>query len=110
MGGATWATAAYVDFYNGEYLLSTPATKDRPPDRLPPEEGKAILERLLRGLRQRGYELVTVSELLRMGPVETVADGYFTVPGDNLKYDEIFPGKGTLKPDPSRPFTTVPVP
>jgi hypothetical protein len=47
MGGATWATAAYVDFYNGEYLLSTPATKDRPPDRLPPEEGKAILERLL---------------------------------------------------------------
>ena len=41
------ATAAYVDFYNGEYQLSTPATKSRPPYRLPPKEGKAILERLL---------------------------------------------------------------
>ncbi|MDP3426102.1 MAG: hypothetical protein Q8S17_01820, partial [Humidesulfovibrio sp.] len=68
------------------------------------------LERLIKGLRKRGYELVTVSELLRLGTPEAVADGYFTIPGDNLKYDAIFPGKGTLKPDPTRPFTTVPVP
>jgi len=75
-----------------------------------PQKTFDILERLLKGLRRRGYELVTVSELLRLGKVETVAEGYFTVPGDNLKYDAIFPGKGTLKPDPSRPFTSVPVP
>ncbi|MHC1702183.1 MAG: polysaccharide deacetylase family protein [Humidesulfovibrio sp.] len=75
-----------------------------------PQKSFDILERLVRGLRKRGYELVTVSELLRLGAPETVADGYFTVPGDNLKYDGIFPGKGTLKPDPTRPFTTVPVP
>lgn len=47
VGCPTLAAGAYVDFYNGEYLLSTPATKSRPPLRLPPEEGKAILERLL---------------------------------------------------------------
>jgi len=75
-----------------------------------PQKSLPILERLLKGLRRSGYELVTVSELLRLGPVETVADGYFTIPGDNLKYDTIFPGKGTLKPDPTRPFTTIPVP
>ena len=75
-----------------------------------PQKSFDILERLVKGLRRRGYALVTVSELLRLGPVETVVDGYFTVPGDNLKYDAIFPGKGTLKPDPSRPFTSVPVP
>ncbi|OGR36975.1 MAG: hypothetical protein A2051_05985 [Desulfovibrionales bacterium GWA2_65_9] len=75
-----------------------------------PQKSFDILERLVKGLRQRGYALVTVSELLRLGKVETVADGYFTVPGDNLKYDAIFPGKGTLKPDTSRPYTTVPVP
>ena len=75
-----------------------------------PQKSFAILERLLRGLRKQGYELVTVSELLRLGTPEIVADGYFTTPGDNLKYDAIFPGKGTLKPDPPRPFTTVPVP
>jgi len=75
-----------------------------------PQKSFDILERLVRGLRKRGYELVTMSELLRLGAPETVADGYFTVPGDNLKYDGIFPGKGTLKPDPTRPFTSVPVP
>jgi len=75
-----------------------------------PQKSFAILERLLDGLRRRGYELVTVGELLRLGAPEAVADGYFTIPGDNLKYDVIFPGKGTLKPDPTRPYTTVPVP
>jgi len=75
-----------------------------------PEKTFAVLPRVLKGLRRRGFELVTVSELLRLGPVETVADGYFSEPGDNLQYDAIFPGKGTLKPDPTRPFTTVPVP
>jgi len=75
-----------------------------------PEKTFEVLGRVLKGLRRRGYELVTVSELLRLGRVETVADGFFSEPGDNLRYDAIFPGKGTLKPDPARPFTTVPVP
>jgi len=75
-----------------------------------PEKTFEVLTRVLKGLRKRGYELVTLSELLRMGKAETVADGYFSEPGDNLQYDAIFPGKGTLKPDPTQPYTTVPVP
>jgi hypothetical protein len=75
-----------------------------------PQKSFEILERLLPALRKRGYELVTVSELLRLGAPQAVREGYFTIPGDNLQYDAIFPGKGTLKPDPTRPFATVPVP
>ncbi|MBU1231093.1 MAG: hypothetical protein KKA55_13840 [Proteobacteria bacterium] len=48
LGGATCAAGSYVHFYDGEYLLSTPATKGRTHDRLPPTEGKALLERLLK--------------------------------------------------------------
>lgn len=47
LGGATCAVGSYVHFYKGEYLLSTPATKSRPHDRLPAQEGKALLERLI---------------------------------------------------------------
>lgn len=75
-----------------------------------PQKTYPLLQLLLAGLRQRGYELVTVSEMLRLGTPEYSQDGYFTTPGDNLKYDTIFPGKGTLKPDPTRPYTTTPVP
>ncbi len=75
-----------------------------------PEKTFEVLTRVLSGLQRRGYELVTVGELLRLGRPEAVADGYFSEPGDNLQYDAIFPGKGTLKPDPTRPYTTVPVP
>ncbi len=75
-----------------------------------PEKSFAILQRLLPALLRQGYEPVTVSELLRLGRPQAVRQGYFTIPGDNLQYDAIFPGKGTLKPDPARPFTTVPVP
>ncbi len=75
-----------------------------------PQKSFEILQRLLPALRTRGYELVTVSELLRLGAPQAVREGYFTIPGDNLQYDAIFPGKGTLKPDPTRPFATVPVP
>lgn len=75
-----------------------------------PQKTYEILERLLPALRARGYELVTAGELLRLGPARSVRQGYFTTPGDNLRYDAIFPGKGTLKPDPARPFTTEPVP
>jgi len=69
-----------------------------------------VLKRLVAELRARGYELLTVSELLRLGTPESVRDGYFTEPGDNLRYDSEYPGKGTLHPDPTRPATGVPVP
>ncbi len=75
-----------------------------------PQKSYEILERLLPALRARGYELVTAGELLQAGRARSVRQGYFTIPGDNLQYDTIFPGKGTLKPDPTRPFATVPVP
>ncbi|MBI5518424.1 MAG: polysaccharide deacetylase family protein [Desulfovibrio sp.] len=75
-----------------------------------PQKTFAILRILLPELKKRGYETVTVSELLRRGRPQTVREGYFTTPGDNLQYDAIFPGKGTLKPDPARPFATEPVP
>lgn len=80
-----------------------------------PQKTLAILRILLPELKRRGYETVTVSELLRLGlssqgRPQAVREGYFTTPGDNLQYDAIFPGKGTLKPDPSRPFAPDPVP
>lgn len=55
--------------------------------------GKA-LPTIVRELLKRGYQFVTVSELLRAGkPVAT--DTCFELrPGDNLRYDKIF-GRGT---------------
>jgi len=75
-----------------------------------PKNSFQVLKRLVAELRARGYELLTVSELLRLGTPESVRDGYFTEPGDNLRYDSEYPGKGTLHPDPTRPATGVPVP
>ena len=51
-------------------------------------------------LLRRGWRFVTVSELLAMGGAETVRDGYFERPGDNLQFDTGYPGKGTLHPVP----------
>jgi len=75
-----------------------------------PQLSYEVLGLLLPALRKGGYELVTVGELLRRGAPQAVRQGYFTIPGDNLRYDAIFPGKGTLKPDPARPFVSAPVP
>jgi peptidoglycan/xylan/chitin deacetylase (PgdA/CDA1 family) len=75
-----------------------------------PEKTYELVRRLVPALRKRGYELVTVGELLRLGRARTAREGCFTTPGDNLVYDGVFPGKGTLKPDPARPFTATPVP
>lgn len=59
----------YVDFSNGEYTLSTPATRGRPPDILPPEVGKPMVERLLKpehmviiGLGERGQGTLRVGD------------------------------------------------
>ncbi|XPV75110.1 MAG: polysaccharide deacetylase family protein [Desulfovibrio sp.] len=61
-----------------------------------PKKTHKLVPQLVPELRKRGYEFVTVSELLRMGPVVTVTDGYFDEPGDNRYVDAIFGGKGTL--------------
>lgn len=53
-------------------------------------------------LRRRGWRFVTVGELLKLGPAETVRDGYFEKPGDNTQFDTGYPGKGTLHPHPER--------
>ena len=52
-------------------------------------------------LLAQGWRFVTVSEMLTLGPVETVRDGYFEKPGDNVQYDTGYPGKGTLHPRPA---------
>jgi len=60
-----------------------------------PKDTAALVRALLPLLRQRGYATATVSELLRAGAPETVDDGYFSVPGDNRVYDELFEDQGT---------------
>lgn len=61
-----------------------------------PKKTQKLVPALIPELKKRGYEFVTVSELLKMGPVVTVTDGYFDKPGDNLYVDDLFGGKGTL--------------
>nr|WP_320051157.1 polysaccharide deacetylase family protein [uncultured Desulfuromonas sp.] len=61
-----------------------------------PQKTHLLVPQLVPALQKLGYEFVTVSELLEMGPVVTVSDGYFDEPGDNLYVDDLFGGKGTL--------------
>ena len=61
-----------------------------------PKKTHLLVPRLVPELQKRGYEFVTVSELLEMGPAVTVTDGYFDKPGDNRYVDDLFGGKGTL--------------
>ncbi|NJB67214.1 peptidoglycan/xylan/chitin deacetylase (PgdA/CDA1 family) [Desulfobaculum xiamenense] len=61
-----------------------------------PQKTNDLVRRLVPELRRRGYEFVTVSELLALGTAVTVTDGYFEHPGDNLDLDGLFEGKGTL--------------
>ncbi len=61
-----------------------------------PQKTQELVPLLVRELGKRGYEFVTVSELLEMGPAVTVRDGYFDKPGDNRYVDTLFGGKGTL--------------
>lgn len=62
-----------------------------------PKMTHRVLPLLLDALQRQGWRCVTVSDLLRMGPAETVQSGYFEHPGDNVQYDRC-PGKGTLAP------------
>ena len=61
-----------------------------------PKKTHKLVPQLVPELIKQGYEFVTVSELLKTGPVVTVTDGYFDKPGDNLYVDPLFGGKGTL--------------
>ena len=49
----------------------------------------AALPTVIDGLRKRGYEFVTVSELLARGEPVAVDSCYETRPGDNLRYDRV---------------------
>ena len=52
------------------------------------------LPQIIAGLRKKGYQFVTVSDLLEFGEPETSGVCYELKPGDNNKYDAIF-GDGT---------------
>ena len=54
-----------------------------------------LLRETVKILQERGYNFVTVSELLSMGEPETTRDGYFTTPGDNIALDKKFGVDGT---------------
>jgi hypothetical protein len=52
------------------------------------------LSDIIRGLRAKGYRMVTVSDLLRAGEPVGADDCYELRPGDNKRYDKLF-GEGT---------------
>ncbi|MBA4356514.1 MAG: xylanase [Desulfovibrio sp.] len=62
---------------------------------LVPRDSASVVRALLPLLRQRGYTTATVGELLAAGAPETVSDGYFSIPGDNRIYDDMFLDAGT---------------
>ena len=62
---------------------------------LVPRGSAQLLKELVALLRDKGYRFVTVGELLSLGEPETVMDGYFCRPGDNLQLDKKFGPKGT---------------
>jgi len=54
-----------------------------------------LLRFVVEELQSKGYTFVKVSELLTLGEIETVRNGYFTTPGDNLSLDKKFGIDGT---------------
>ena len=54
-----------------------------------------LLRYVVEELTAQGYSFVKVSELLKIGEVESVRDGYFTTPGDNVALDKQFGIDGT---------------
>ncbi|MBI5519108.1 MAG: polysaccharide deacetylase family protein [Desulfovibrio sp.] len=71
-----------------------------------PKDTAEVLRRLLPLLARKGYATATVSELLATGHAQTVPEGFFSFPGDNAIYDDMFAAWGTgerLKPSPKHP-------
>ena len=62
---------------------------------LVPKGTENLLKFVVEELRGQGYSFVKVSDLLKIGEPETVRDGYFTKPGDNLELDKKFGIDGT---------------
>jgi hypothetical protein len=73
----------------------------------------AALPRIVDDLRAKGFEFVTVSELLAAGTVEAVDECYELRKGDNIDYDAKY-GEGIVKvkkPKPSpKPEIVLPTP
>ena len=62
---------------------------------LVPKGTANLLKFVVEELRGQGYSFVKVSDLLKIGAPETVRNGYFTKPGDNLALDKKFGVDGT---------------
>jgi hypothetical protein len=73
----------------------------------------AAMPRIIDDLRAKGFEFVTVSELLAAGTVETINECYELRPGDNIEYDAKY-GEGIVqvrKPKPRpKPEIVLPTP
>ena len=54
-----------------------------------------LLREVVKELEGQGYKFLKVSELLEKGEIETVRNGYFTRPGDNIQLDKKFGADGT---------------
>jgi hypothetical protein len=54
-----------------------------------------FLKHLIPSLRKKGFECLTISELLETGVPVIVKKGYFLKPGDNLSLDSQFGHMGT---------------
>jgi peptidoglycan/xylan/chitin deacetylase (PgdA/CDA1 family) len=67
-----------------------------------PQKTQLVVPLLIAKLKAAGFRFVTVSELLALGRAETVAEGYFSRPGDNLQYDTLFQGQGAMRRRPDR--------
>jgi hypothetical protein len=101
------SACAYVDFHDGVYTLSTPATHNRPPDKLPAEVGEVIVERLINpahmivtGLGEMGNATLRVGDstkaefLAALGPAKALPYGLKNM--RNFGYISTRPGDNTV--------------
>lgn len=105
--GSMPCSAAYVYFYDGKYLVSTPATSRSPDRRLSDSLGKSIMERLLKpehmviiGLGERGQGTLRVGDSAKaelvgvFGPARPLPLGLRCV--RDIGYASARPGDSTL--------------
>lgn len=97
-----WDVVAEGEGNNSSPLLAqTVAARVRPGSillfhaNLVPRHSTVLLQNIVSELRRKGYSFVTVSTLLQAGQAERTMDGYFSVPGDNKKLDNLFGVDGT---------------
>lgn len=68
-----------------------------------PKNTQMVVPLLTAALKKQDYRCVTISDLLQTGPVEAIQDDYLEKPENNLRYDTLFLGRGTLHPRPAEP-------